>query len=40
MTEIAYMVREDWAQRGTAMQQSSAIIRSWLNGDPDRMGRR
>ena len=26
------MVREDWAQWGTAMQQSSATIRSWLDG--------
>lgn len=32
MTKIAYMVREDWAQRGTAMQQSSDTIRSWLDG--------
>lgn len=32
MTEIAYMVREDWAQRGTAMEQSSDTIRSWLDG--------
>ncbi|MFD2794554.1 hypothetical protein ACFS27_13440 [Promicromonospora vindobonensis] len=30
MTELAYMVREDWAQQGTAMEQSSATIRSWL----------
>lgn len=27
------MVREDWAQRGTAMRQSSATIRSWLDGN-------
>ena len=33
MTELAYMVREDWAQRGTAMRQQSAVIREWL-GDP------
>lgn len=33
MTELAYMVREDWAQRGTAMRQQSAVIRKWL-GDP------
>jgi hypothetical protein len=33
MTELAYMVREDWAQRGTAMRQQSAAIREWL-GDP------
>ncbi|MBT9276133.1 hypothetical protein KMZ32_18830 [Phycicoccus sp. MAQZ13P-2] len=30
MTEIAYMVREDWAQRGTAMRESSDRVRSWL----------
>ncbi len=30
MTELAFMVREDWAQRGSAMQQSSATIRAWL----------
>lgn len=30
MTEIAYMVREDWAQWGKAMRQSSDTIRSWL----------
>lgn len=33
MTELAYMVREDWAQRGTAMRQQSTVIREWL-GDP------
>ena len=33
MTELAYMVREDWAQRGTSMRQQSAVIREWL-GDP------
>ncbi|HZC50957.1 MAG TPA: hypothetical protein VE441_00460 [Mycobacterium sp.] len=33
MTELAYMVREDWAQRGTAMPEQSAVIREWL-GDP------
>jgi len=33
MTELAYMVREDWAQRGTAMRQQSAMIRDWL-GSP------
>lgn len=30
MTEIAFMVREDWAQWGTAMQQSSDTVREWL----------
>jgi hypothetical protein len=33
MTELAYMVREDWAQPGMAMSQQSAVIREWL-GDP------
>ncbi|VXB67187.1 hypothetical protein [Frigoribacterium sp. 9N] len=33
MTDLAYMVREDWAQHGTAMVPQSAIIRDWL-GDP------
>ena len=33
MTELAYMVREDWAQHGTAMSQQSAVIHGWL-GDP------
>lgn len=33
MTEVAYMVREDWAQHGTAMEEQSAVIREWL-GDP------
>lgn len=33
MTELAYMVREDWAQRGTTMIPQSAAIRAWL-GDP------
>ncbi len=30
MTELAFMVREDWAQHGTAMVQQSARIRQWL----------
>jgi hypothetical protein len=34
MTELAYMVREDWAQRGTAMRQQSAVIREWLGNPP------
>lgn len=33
MTQLAYMLREDWAQQGTAMRQQSAVIRGWL-GDP------
>jgi hypothetical protein len=34
MAELAYMVREDWAQHGTAMQQQSAVIRDWLGSPP------
>ncbi len=34
MTDLAYMVREDWGQRGTAMSQQSAVIREWLGGPP------
>ncbi len=34
MTDLAYMVREDWAQLGTAMVPSSAHIRSWLGEGP------
>lgn len=34
MTELAYMVREDWAQRGTAMQRQSALILDWLGPEP------
>ncbi|MFB2583337.1 hypothetical protein [Herbiconiux liukaitaii] len=34
MTELAYMVREDWAQHGTAMEHQSAIIRNWIGGPP------
>lgn len=34
MTELAYMVREDWAQRGTAMRQQSAVIHDWLGNPP------
>ena len=33
MTDLAYMVREDWAQRGTALSRQSMVIRGWL-GDP------
>lgn len=33
MTELACMVREDWAQHGTTMIPQSAVIRDWL-GDP------
>jgi hypothetical protein len=33
MTELGYMVREDWAQHGTTMIPQSAVIRDWL-GDP------
>lgn len=34
MTELAYMVREDWGQYGTAMNQQSAVIRNWLGSPP------
>jgi hypothetical protein len=34
MTDLAYMVREDWAQQGTAMVSSSARIREWLSDRP------
>lgn len=34
MTELAYMVREDWAQHGTAMVPQSAVIRDWLGDLP------
>lgn len=34
MTELAYMVREDWAQHGTAMVPQSARIRDWLGDLP------
>jgi hypothetical protein len=34
MIDIAYMVREDWAQQGTAMVPSSARIRDWLGAEP------
>ncbi|MFJ3408311.1 hypothetical protein [Promicromonospora sp. NPDC090134] len=44
MTELAYMIREDWTQRGSAMEKRSEVIRSWLGdrrvvyaiGDPRR----
>jgi hypothetical protein len=34
MTDLAYMVREDWAQQGTTMVSSSARIREWLGDGP------
>lgn len=34
MTDLAYMVREDWAQQGTAMVPQSAVIREWLGEAP------
>lgn len=34
MTELAYMVREDWGQHGTAMRQQSAVIHDWLGSPP------
>lgn len=30
MTELAYMVRQDWGQHGTGMVTQSALIRQWL----------
>ncbi|WP_278314999.1 hypothetical protein [Lolliginicoccus levis] len=30
MTDLGYMVRQDWAQRGTAMRESSDRIAQWL----------
>ena len=34
MTELAYMVREDWAHHGTAMVPQSAVIREWIGEAP------
>lgn len=34
MTDLAYMVREDWARQGTAMLSSSARIRELLGAGP------
>ncbi|MDT0181456.1 hypothetical protein Q9S36_14835 [Microbacterium sp. ARD31] len=34
MTELAYMIREDWGQHGTAMVPQSAVIRDWLCDPP------
>jgi hypothetical protein len=34
MTELAYMVREDWAQHGTTMVPQSAVIREWIGESP------
>lgn len=34
MTELAYMIRGDWAQEGTAMVAQSAVIRDWLGDGP------
>jgi hypothetical protein len=34
MTELAYTVREDWGQHGTAMRQQSAVIQDWLGSPP------
>lgn len=34
MTELAYMIRSDWAQDGTAMVEQSAVIRAWLGDAP------
>lgn len=34
MTELAYMIREDWAQEATSMVPQSAVIREWLGEPP------
>jgi hypothetical protein len=34
MTKLAYMVREDWGQHGTAMVPQSAVIREWIGEPP------
>ena len=34
MTNLAYMVREDWGQHGTAMVSQSAVIREWVGTAP------
>lgn len=34
MTELAYMIRSDWAQHGTVMAEQSATIREWLGDAP------
>jgi hypothetical protein len=34
MAELAYMVREDWGQHGTAMVPQSAVIRDWIGEPP------
>jgi len=34
MTELAYMVREDWAQHSTKMVPQSAVIRDWIGAAP------
>ncbi|MCO7238701.1 hypothetical protein [Aeromicrobium sp. CnD17-E] len=34
MTDLAYMVREDWAQHGSAMHPQSQVIRSWAGELP------
>ncbi len=34
MGDLAYMIRADWAQQGTAMVPNSALIREWLGTPP------
>lgn len=34
MTELAYMIRDGWAQHGTMMVPQSAVIREWLGVAP------
>jgi hypothetical protein len=34
MTELAYMIHEDWAQGGTSMVAQSGTVRDWLGEPP------
>ena len=34
MTELAYMIRDDWGQHGTAMVPQSVVIRDWVGAAP------
>lgn len=34
VTKLAYMVRDDWGQDGTAMVPQSAVIREWIGALP------
>jgi hypothetical protein len=35
MSELAYMVRKNWAQHGTAMVAHGAKIRDWIGEEPN-----